>query len=75
MAAPCPYGSIRNPVPARCYAVFGPPPLPANIGEAYTFQNLMIDRGCDLLIVDAQPIEVTEAGVRKGLQAGGERGE
>jgi hypothetical protein len=38
-------------------------PCPANIGEAYTFQNLMIDRGCDLLIVEAQPTEVTDAGI------------
>ncbi len=36
---------------------------PTNIAEAYTFRNLMVDRGCDLIVADALLSEMTEASI------------
>lgn len=38
-------------------------PCPANIAECYTARNFMVDRGLDLLIVDAQSAEISDAGI------------
>jgi hypothetical protein len=38
-------------------------PCPANIATSYIAQNFMVDRGLDLLIVDAQPKEISNTGI------------
>jgi hypothetical protein len=38
-------------------------PAPANIATSYTVRNFLVDRGLDLLIVDAQVREMTPAGI------------
>lgn len=38
-------------------------PSPANIATSYTVRNFMVDRGLDLLIVDAQIKEMTDSGI------------
>jgi hypothetical protein len=38
-------------------------PCPANIATAYVARNFMVDRGLDLLIVDAQPKEISNTGI------------
>lgn len=38
-------------------------PCPANLAMSYTARNFMVDRGLDLLIVEAQSTEINDAGV------------
>ncbi|MGD0237879.1 MAG: hypothetical protein ABSC55_25520 [Syntrophorhabdales bacterium] len=38
-------------------------PCPANIAASYTARNFMVDRGLDLLIVDPQSSEMSDAGI------------
>ncbi len=38
-------------------------PCPANIATSYIARNFMVDRGLDLLIVDAQPKEISDTGI------------
>jgi len=48
----------------HCLWVEPPPP---NLSMSYVFRNLMVDRGLDLLVVETEVIEVTDAGIRVKL--------